>query len=319
MPAFCCLNRHSARVGQQEFLFFGYILFCAFPVIGCASPPVAVLSVRAAPLVAVLSDCTSSWRLCFQIVPPRWRRCFRIVLLLEAVLSARAAPLVAVLSVRAAPLSNIFSDGASQQNVLVESRKPRICFFPLESPLENPLESPLKNPLESPLKNPLESPLENPLEGRILRRDLYARFYGRKPWPSRYTCIQALFFQYTHQYALIAQANRNHRTINVQFTMQAPRKHCTLNVPTKCKRCASIVRSICRQSASTVQASYAQCAAKVQALYKHPFCRLFCAFPCRICLSIQVLALSVAKTAKFYRFFTAIGFDAAGASPPVLS
>ena len=57
MPAFRCLNRHSARVGQQEFLFFGYILFCAFPVIGCASP----------------------WRLCFQIVPPRWWRCFQFV------------------------------------------------------------------------------------------------------------------------------------------------------------------------------------------------------------------------------------------------
>lgn len=58
---------------------FGYILFCAFPVIGCASP-----------LAAVLSDCTSPWRLffqivlsycrlCFQIVPPPWRLCFQIV------------------------------------------------------------------------------------------------------------------------------------------------------------------------------------------------------------------------------------------------
>ena len=79
MPAFCCLNRHSARVEQQELLFFGYILFCAFPVIGCASPPVEVFSARAAPLVAVLSDCTSPWRLCFQFVPPRWRLCFQIV------------------------------------------------------------------------------------------------------------------------------------------------------------------------------------------------------------------------------------------------
>ena len=94
----------------------------------------------------------------------------------------------------------------------------------------------------------------------------------------------------------------------------------TFNVPTKCKRCASIARSMCRQNASAVQASYAQSVAKAQTPCKqHPFCRLFCAFPCRICLSIQVLALGVAKTAKFYRFFTAIGFDAAGASPPVLS
>ena len=30
-------------------------------------------------LSAVLSDCTSPWRLCFQFVPLRWWRCFRIV------------------------------------------------------------------------------------------------------------------------------------------------------------------------------------------------------------------------------------------------
>ena len=298
MSSFCCLNRRSARVGRQEFLFFGYILFCTFPVIGRAFglyfPLAAVLSVRASPLVAVLSDCTSPWRLCFRIVLSRCQIYFQ------------TAP--------------------HNKTCWWKAKSRKFVFLPLENPLENPLES------------------------RILRRDLYARFYGRKPRPSQYTCIQALLFQYTHQYARIAQANRNNRTIIVQFTMQLLRqvshaqsvakaqalcKHRTLNVPPKRKHRASIVRSICRQSANTAQVSHAQCAAKVQALCKHRtpnlspkrkhcannalFADFSAPFPCRICLFIQVLALGVVKTAKFYRFFTAIDFDAAGASPPVLS
>ena len=49
---------------------------------------------------------------------------------------------------------------------------------------------------------------------------------------------------------------RKHRAISHAQSVaqvQAPRKYRTLNVPTKCKRCASIVRSICRQSTNTVQ------------------------------------------------------------------
>ncbi len=98
-------------------------------------------------------------------------------------------------------------------------------------------------------------------------------------------------FSICRQHARLAQANRNHRTSIVQFTMQLLRKYRTLNVPPKRKHCAN-------------NALFADFSAS---------------FPCRICLFIQVLALGVAKTAKFYRFFTAIDFDAAGASPPVLS
>ena len=309
---FCCLNRHSARVGRQAFLFFGYILFCAFPVIGCASPLAAVLSDRAAPLVEVLS--------------------------------VRASPLATVLSVRAAPLSNIFSDGASQQNVWwkVESRE---FVFSIRKSIRKSIGKSIGKSIR---KSDSTTRSVRPILWTQAVADAVHMYTStafsiyppicthctsksQPPYNHR-TIYHAIIAQISHaQCADKMQALCKHRTLNLSpkrkhraishaqsvAKAQAPYNHRTI-LP--CNYCASIARSMCRQNASTAQVSHAQSVAKAQTPCKqHPFCRLFCAFPCRICLSIQVLALGVAKTAKFYRFFTAIGFDAAGASPPVLS
>ena len=248
-------------------------------------------------------------------------------------------PLAAVFPARAAPLSNIFSDGASQQNVWwkVESRE---FVFSIRKSIGKSIG-------------------KSDSTTRSVRPILWTQAAADAVHMYTSTAFSIYPPICTHCTSK-SQPPYNHRTIYHASTaqashaqcadkMQALCKHRTLNVPPKCKHRASIVRSICRQSASTaqishaqsvaktqtprniarsmcrqnasaVQASYAQSVAKVQAPCKQrPFCRLFCAFPCRICLSIQFLDLGVAKTAKFYRFFTAIGFDAAGASPPVLS
>ena len=232
------------------------------------------------------------WR-CFQIVPPRWWLCFQIV----------------------PPRCQIYFQTAPHN---------KTCWWKVES-----------REFVFSIRKSIRKSIGKSIGKSIRKSDSTTRSVRPILWTQAVADAVHMYtstaFSISPPIYKIAQAIRNHRTIIVQFTMQLLRKHRTLNLSPKCKHRANIVRSICRQSASTVQASYAQCAAKVQALYKqsvakaqipckqHPFCRLFCAFPCRICLSIQVLALSVAKTAKFYRFFTAIGFDAAGASPPVLS
>ncbi len=314
MPAFCCLNRHSARVGQQEFLFFGYILFCAFPVIGCAF------------------GLYFPWRLCFQIVPPRWRLCFRIVLPLggcafrscrpvgrgvfsscrpvggctfglyfplAAVLSARAAPLAAALSDCASPLVEMFlARAALLAAVLSDCTSPwRLCFRIVLSRCQIYFQT---APHNKTCWRKVESrefvfSIRKSIGKSIRKSDSTTRSVRPILWTQAVAVAVHMYtstaFSICRQHARLAQANRNHRTSIVQFTMQAPRKYRTLNVPPKCKRCAN-------------NALFADFSAS---------------FPCRICLFVQVIALSVAKTAKFYRFFTAIGFDAAGASPPVLS
>ena len=264
MPAFCCLNRpfRSRRTAGVSLFWIYFVL-----------------------------------RL------PCYRLCFRIVLPLEAVLSDRAAPLAAVLSDRAAPLVAVLSICAAPLvAVLSDCTFPwRLCFRIVLSRCQIYFQTAPHNKTcwwkvgSREFVFFIRKSIGKSIGKSIRKSDSTTRSVRPILWTQAAADAVHMYtstaFSICRQHARLAQANRNHRTSIVQFTMQLLRKYRTLNVPPKRKHCAN-------------NALFADFSAS---------------FPCRICLFIQVLALGVAKTAKFYRFFTAIDFDAAGASPPVLS
>ncbi len=206
------------------------------------------------------------WWLCFQFVPPRWRLCFQFVplrwrlffsncaFLLSAVLSARAAPLVAVLSDCTSPW--------------------RLCFqiVPLRCQIYFQTVPHNKTCLWKAESREFVFFIRKSIEKSIRKSDSTTRSVRPILWTQ---AVAVAVHMYTSTALSIyppicthctskSQPPYNHRTIYHAITVQASYaqsvakvqalcKHRTLNVPTKCKRCASIVRSICRQSASTAQ------------------------------------------------------------------